>query len=242
MTKLKTVYDAAKESGRSVDEVALERYGGYREFDDAREEEMELDRRKMYGDGYVGKIKPSGELYEERKLARGIHEPRSRRTSSTITKELPPQGTEMAESGGSGAKTGVLDQTALNKLRAQMMKAKMKKDPKAAQMEEEYNAAVAAAANRTEPEVVVLNAMENRMLAGNREGEYKAITNKRGQERGLVEENEDMSIEDMVRQERRTKTQNGGMVFAERIAKDAKFDVSFQGISIFVLSIFEHEY
>ena len=35
-----------------------------------------------------------------------------------------------------------------------------------------------------------------------------------------------MSIEDMVRQERRTKGRNEGMAFAERIAKDAKFDVS----------------
>ena len=70
------------------------------------------------------------------------------------------------------------------------------------------------------------------MLAGGRKGEVVAITNKRGQERGLVKENEDMSIEDMVRQERRTKGQAGGegMLLAEKIAKDAKFDVSFQYI------------
>jgi hypothetical protein len=62
-------------------------------------------------------------------------------------------------------------------------------------------------------------------LAGTR-GEVKAIENKRGRERGLVEENEDMSIEDMVREERRTRGQAGGegMKAAERIAKDAKFD------------------
>jgi hypothetical protein len=225
MTKLKAVYDEAKESGKSVEEIALERYGGFREFDDAREEEMELDRRKMYGDGYVGKIKPSGELFEERKLSKGIHSPRPRSRSSEMP-HLPPQGTEFREVPKQN-ETKILDQTALNKLRAQMMKAKLKKDPNAAALEAEYNAAMAAAANRTEPEVVVLNAMENRMLAGGRKGEVKAIDNKRGRERRLVEENEDMSIEDMVRQERRTKTQNGGMVFAERIAKDAKFDVIY---------------
>ena len=223
MTKLKAVYTAAKESGRSVDEVALERFGDYREFDDAREEEIELDRRKMYGDGYVGKIKPSGELYAERKQSKGTH---SLRAQSNTPARLPPQGTEMDEA-PKQTETKVLDQTALNKLRAQMMKAKMKKDPNAATLEAEYNAAMAAAANRTQPDVVVLNAMDNRMLTGGREGEVKSIDNKRGRERGLVEENEDMSIEDMVRQERRTKTQNGGMVFAERIAKDAKFDVPF---------------
>jgi len=79
--------------------------------------------------------------------------------------------------------------------------------------------------NTKEPEVVVLGKMENRMLAGTR-GEVKAIDNKRGRERGLVEENEDMSIEDMVREERRTRGQAGGegQRFAERIAKDVKFD------------------
>jgi hypothetical protein len=219
MTKLKAVYGEAKQSGKSIEEIAMERFGGLREFDDAREEEMELDRRKMYGEGYVGKIKPSGELFEERKLSKGIHSPRGRSGISDIS----PQGTEFRE-GPKQNETKVLDQTALNKLRAQMMKAKLKKDPKAATLEAEYNAAMAAATNRTESDVVVLNAMDNRMLAGGRSGEVKAITNKRGQERGLVEENEDMTIEDMVRQERRTKTQNGGMVFAERIAKDAKFD------------------
>jgi hypothetical protein len=55
MTKLKAVYAQAKESGRSVDEVAIERFGGLREFDDAREEQIEVDRRKLYGEGYVGK-------------------------------------------------------------------------------------------------------------------------------------------------------------------------------------------
>jgi len=176
----------------------------------------------MYGDGYVGKIKPSGELYKERQLSKGLRSPRNLSAvpeSSILAKEVElkqaPNQTE----------TRPLDPTALNKLRAQMMKAKLKKDPNAATLEAEYNAAMATAANRTQPDVVVLNAMDNRMLAGGRQGEVKAIDNKRGRERGLVEENEDMSIEDMVRQERRTKTQNGGMVFAERIAKDAKFDV-----------------
>ena len=80
--------------------------------------------------------------------------------------------------------------------------------------------------NTKKPDVVVLNKMENRMLTGNRKGEVVPVATKRGRERGLVEENEDMSIEDMVRQERRTKGQFGGdgRAFAERIAKDTKFD------------------
>lgn len=74
MKKLRGVYREAKESGRPVEEIAIQRYGDLRTFDDAREEETEMDRRNMYGDDYVGKEKPSGDLYEERKLkvSRGL--------------------------------------------------------------------------------------------------------------------------------------------------------------------------
>ena len=47
MTKLKAVYKTVEETGRSVEDVALERYGDLRDFNDAREEEIEVDRRKM---------------------------------------------------------------------------------------------------------------------------------------------------------------------------------------------------
>ncbi|KAF2189424.1 cell cycle control protein cwf19 [Zopfia rhizophila CBS 207.26] len=220
MTKLKAVYRTAEETGCSVEEVALERYGDLRDFDDAREEEIEVDRRKMYGKDYVGKEKPSGELFEERRLKDGIH--RQPRTHEEI--ELP-QG-KIVQDPQPTANTTKPDQTSLNKLKAQMMKAKMKGAANAAQLEAEYNAAVSDFTNRKEPDVIVLGAMENRMLAGGRKGEVKAVNNKRGRERGLVTENEDMSIEDMVRQERRTKGQAGGegLLLAENIAKDTKFD------------------
>lgn len=223
MTKLKAVYRQAKESGRPLEDVASERYGDLRDFDDAREEEIELDRRKTYGKGYVGKIKPSGELFEERKLANGIHRPSRSELERPKFEDLP-QGEVMREE-SAPLKTVPLDQTALNKLKAQMMKAKLRKDPKAADLEAEYNAAMAGAANNRQPDVVVLGAEHSRMLA-NRDAEVKKIENKRGRERGLVEENEDMSIEDMVRQERRTRGTGGGegQEFANRIAKDAKFD------------------
>jgi hypothetical protein len=223
MMKLKGVYREAEESKRSIEDIAVERLGGLREFDDAREEEIELDRRSMYGKDYVGKTKPSGELFEERKLKEGIR----REASSHHNSELHdlPQGEVMNEAPIT-ASTVVLDQTGLNKLKANLMRAQLKRDPKAATLEIEYNQAVAAAANRKDPEVVVLNAMDNRMLAGGRKGEVTAVDNTRGRERGLVVENEDMTIEDMVRQERRTRNQGEGMAFAERIAKDAKFDVS----------------
>lgn len=217
MMKLKGIYRTAQESGRSVEDVALERYGDLRDFDEAREEEIEMDRRNMYGNDYVGKEKPSGELYEERRLKAGIHRPSREHHQA---KDLP-QGEVVPDQ----RPTAILSQTELNKLKAQMMKAKMKKAPDAAKLEAEYNAALAGSATGQGRDVVVLNAMDNRMLAGGRQGEVTEITNKRGTERGLVKENEDMSIEDMVRQERRTKGQNEGLLLAEKIGKDAKFDV-----------------
>lgn len=220
MTKLRGVYTMAEKSGRSVDEVAVERFGSLRDFDDAREEKIELDRRKTYGKGYVGKEKPSGELFQERKLGAGVHE--SRQEPSMAQGDLE-QGTVIPDDATRSA-TATVDQTGLNKLRAQMMKAKLRKAPDAAKLEAEYNEAAAAFAAQGSGDVV-LGVMDNRMLAGTR-NEAKAVENKRGRERGHMQENDEMTIEDMVREERRTRGQRGGegLRLAERIAKDGKFD------------------
>ncbi|KAI0126246.1 CwfJ C-terminus 1-domain-containing protein-like protein [Xylariales sp. AK1849] len=219
MTKLKAVYSAAEQSGRSVDEVATERFGGLREFDDAREERIEIDRRETYGEGYVGKEKPSGELFQERKLKLGIHE---NKRQSPEQRELD-QGIVIPDASMNQPATR-LDQTALNKMRAKMMKAKLCKAPDAERLETEYNVAAATFAAKG-PDAVVLNVMENRLLAGTR-AEAKTVETKRGRERGHVEQNDEMTIEDMVREERRTRGQTGGdgLRLAERIAKDGKFD------------------
>jgi hypothetical protein len=124
-----------------------------------------------------------------------------------------------------------LDMTALNRLKAQMMKAKLRKAPDAADLEEQYNTAAAAMSNRKESDIVVLDVMHNPMLAGSR-NEVKAVDTKRGRERGQVEANEDMSIEDMVREERKTRGQLGGegRRLADQIGRDAKFEVSPRSI------------
>ena len=221
MKKLKNAYRQAEESGKAVEEVALRQFTDLRAFDDAREEELELERRENYGEGYVGKEKPSGELFQERMLDMNIHrdvmesqDDQAKPEIRAVDTKEPPRQT-------------ATDPTTLNRMRAKMMKAKLRGAPEAAQLEAEYNAAAAGAVLTNEPGMVVLGTMENRMLAGGRGTEIKNIDNKRGRERGLVEENEEMSIEDMVREERRTRGQAGGegLRLAERIAKDGKFDV-----------------
>ncbi|KAJ5899051.1 hypothetical protein N7495_003795 [Penicillium taxi] len=220
LTKLKGVYREAETSGRPVEDVAIERFGDLESFDDAREEEIEMDRRDTYGKSYEGKEKPSGELFQERKLKNPVH--RDVRDSSEESK-TEGQGQRMDVQPPSNS-TKPLDLTALNRLKAQMMKAKLKNSPDAAELEEQYDIAAAAMANRKDPGVVVLDVQHNRLLAGSK-NEVKAVDTKRGRERGQVEDNEDMTIEDMVREERKTRGQYGGegRRLAERIGRDEKF-------------------
>lgn len=230
MTKLKGVYREAEESGRSVEDVAVDRFGDLRSFDDAREEETELDRRKMYGESYVGKEKPSGELFQERKLQNDVRrDPHEHIRDPAEELRTEGQGKKMETEPPSNT-TQHLDLTSLNRLKAKMMKAKLKKAPDAAELEEQYNAA--AMANRKESDVVVLGIKDNPMLAGSR-NEVKAVDTKRGRERGLVQDNEDMTVEDMVREERKTRGQMGGegKRLADRISRDGMFEVSRQHTS-----------
>ena len=224
MTKLKGVYRRAEEIGGSIDDVAEEQFGDLRAFDDAREEQVELERRITYGEGYVGKEKPSGELFEERKLKLGL---RSNKFSPIGDRSSDADLPREVNTWEPAATAVLLNQTDLNRLKAQMLKAKIRSSSDAVTLEARYNDAMAVFEKHNQSDVVVLGAMDNRMLAGSRKGEVISIDNKRGRERGLVEENEDMSIDDMVKQERRTRNQAGGdsQRFAERIAKDAKFDV-----------------
>lgn len=223
MTKLKAVYSQAEETGKSVDDLALERYGSLQAFDAAREEQTELDRRATYGEGYFGKDRPSGELFHDRKP--------SARQASGSNSEDPQGGSEPQQqivlNEEPAAKAVHLDHTALNRLKAQVMKAKLKGSPDLADLEADYATGMAALTNRKEPNIVVLSGMDNRMLVGRRPQEVQSRP-PLGKEKGGAGDDGEMTIEDMMREERRTKGQAGGESrrFAERIAKDAKFDVS----------------
>ena len=154
---------------------------------------------------------------DERKRRHSHRRHRSRRDRD----ETRDQSSAMPEAAPPST-TAPLDSAALNRLRAKMLKARLQKDPSAAELEKEFEAASLAKSKQPD---VVLNLMDSRQLAGSRGGEVNVVNTKRGRERGLVEENEDMSIADMVRAEKRSKGISGGAGrdFAERIAKDAKF-------------------
>ncbi len=243
MTKLRGVYTIAEQTGREVEEVAVERFGTLQEFDEVREEQQQLERKQRYGKNYVMKEKPTGDLYGER-LA--LEEERNHGRKESDHRDGDSHNDSSDGNDGDDndddyervkhnpiskrdQSAAPVDQTTLNRLRAQLMKAKLRKAPDVLKLEDEYNQAMAgltAATNGSRLEVaVVLDASHNRMLAGTR-GEVKSIQTRRGMERGLVEANDDMSIEDMVREERRARGVAGGegLRMAERIAKDGKFD------------------
>lgn len=235
MTKLKAVYRQAEDSSRPVEVIAIERYGALKAFDDAREEQIELDRRETYGDGYVIKKKPSGKLSQDRAKEEEregrtqnrsvepplkVGKPRNKHADSSHDSDISCQSLQLA--------TRRFDHTALNRLKAQLLKARLRGTPNVPTLEAEYAQAMDSFSSQPGAGMVVLGAMENIMLTGRRQGEVITINTKRGRERGLVRDNEDMSIEDMVKEERRTRNQAGGdgKRFAERIAKDGKFDVN----------------
>lgn len=250
MTKLKGVYAQAEEEGRPIEEVAIERFGSLREFDYVREEKIEIDRRKQYGSEYTArKDKPSGVLYRERmaKITPSllqnatVLEPKLNqnfREDQSTTALIPA-------SGVTATHTKPVDQNTLNKLKAEVVRARLRNASNLAALEAQYEAAISGIASPVDPIAydaansaafaaantpIVLGAMESRALAGTR-GEVREVTStRRGRERGLVEANDDMSVEDMVREERRTKGASGGegLRLAERIAKDSRFDDSLE--------------
>lgn len=239
MTKLKAIYRQAEDSGRPVEDIAIERYGALRAFDDAREEQIELDRRATYGNGYVIKKKPSRDL----SLEQTRDEERKGRTKDRNVKSSieGKQRNKHADNSHDGdisrqsqqLKTQQVDHTALNRLKAQLLKARLRGTPDVATLEVDYAQAMDSFSSQQQPSMVVLGAMENRMLTGGRQGEVITINTNRGLERGLVRDNEDMSIKDMVKEEIRTRNQAGGdgKAFAERIARDGKFDVNSRNSS-----------
>lgn len=227
MAKLKRVYQAAKEDGRSVGSVAIERYGDLKTFDEAREEEIELEKRGTYGkERRDAKVKPTGDLYQERLKNTAAKDQERREKEERYERDFGPA--KIIETVAVSMPTKVLDQTALNRMKAAYLRAQIKNDPNAAEMEKEYNDAVATAteAKTKGPQEVVLSAMDSRMLAG-LEGRVgrEVVEGKKGK----LAEKEDMTLEDMVREEKRTRgavAGGEGMLLAERISRDAKFTVS----------------
>jgi len=198
MMKLKNIYTAAKESMRPVEEVALERMGSLQAFDEAREEEAELERRKRdrRNEG-VTKVKVTGELYQQRLQK---EQKRQKRQEELYPPPKPSLLTEMM------TEKPRITQSDLNKLQAALLRAEMSNAPNAKKLAEDYAAAVEQFNNQDAiTEVVALPASHSALLPHISREQSKSET--------------EMTIEDMVKEERALKR----MATVDRIAKDRRF-------------------
>ncbi|GAO48984.1 hypothetical protein G7K_3145-t1 [Saitoella complicata NRRL Y-17804] len=214
-TKLRRLEEAAVEDGRPVEGLATERYGSLREYDFAREEREELERRKMYGRGRKDeKQKITGRLWEERLEARGggqiiAHDDLA--SEHSIPDTRLPAAPPTNNAGATGTVAEPVDQNTLNKLRAAILRAQMMGgNAKVETLEAEYaDKERALAASK----VIVLNAMDTRRLTGSAANTPKT--------------EEEMTITDMLREEKRERGQihgGEGRMLADRITRDKKFD------------------
>lgn len=219
MMKLKNLYKAAKESMRPIEEIALERLGNLQALDEAREEEEELERRKrdFRGEG-VKKVKVTGELWFAR-LAK--EEKKRRREEDQKKKELelyPPQKKPSKVTASSTLQEGpsaidhaatrgsLITQSDLNKLQAELLRAEMMSSPAIPTLQKQYDSLVQKFNTQTStPEIVLLPTSHSSLLPH--------------LSREASKSDQEMTIEDMVREERSTKR----VQTIDRIARDRKF-------------------
>jgi CWF19-like protein 2 len=198
MMKLKNLRAAAKEQMRAVEDLAAERMGSLRAYDEAREEEMELETRKRdTRREEVMKVKVTGELY----LQRMKKEEKKRRRDEE--ERYPVQRTSRITASEATTQTTLSD---LNRLRAGVLRAEMTSSPDVEKLTQEYETAVKTFnAQPTAAEVVVLPQSHSTLLPHLSREQAKPEF--------------EMTIEDMVREERAQKR----LSTVDRIAKDKGF-------------------
>ena len=197
MMKLKNLRAAAKDAMRPIEEVAVERMGSLRAYDEAREEEKELERRNLDRKGQgVMKVKVTGELYLQRlakqqqkaQREQERNRPQNPITTTTTTGDKP------------------ITQSDLNKLRATLLRAEMTNSPAVASLAQEYAAAVEKFNTQpTATEIIALPSSHSTLLPHLSREQSKSSV--------------DLTIEDMVKEERASKRTHT----VDRIARDRRF-------------------
>ena len=201
MMKLKNLRTAAKDQMRPVEDLAVERLGSLQAYDEAREEEQELERRNRdyKGDG-VMKVKITGELWLQR-LAK--EEEKVRKVKIREAERYSAQ--KMSKVTADDA-IPQITQSDLNRMRAALLRAEMSNSPDVERLTKEYNAAVEKFnVQPAAPEVVVLPSQHSALMPHLSRETSKSET--------------EMTIEDMVREERANKRANT----AAQILRDKKY-------------------
>ncbi|CAK7568703.1 MAG: Pre-mRNA-splicing factor cwf19 [Sporothrix epigloea] len=195
-----------------------------------------MERRRLCGQDYDHNRQPTEDLNKQRIAGSvGIGSRQYPEDDRSIDSN-DDDSSSRAFVQGSGVQlqsNAATDQTGLNRLRAGLMKAKLRNAPDIAMLEKNYDQAVAAFAlgvsNLSTKCEVVLDASHSRLLAGTR-AQIQMTNTTAGKKRERCEANDNASIEDMVREERRTRAMAGGegLRIAERISKDINFNDSLE--------------
>jgi hypothetical protein len=198
MMKLKNLRAAAKEAMRPVEEIAVERLGSLRAYDEAREEEKELERRKLdrKGEGVV-KVKVTGELYLQR-LAK--QKRKAQREQERNPPQLPTTTTATTDA------DKPITQSDLNKLQATLLRVEMSNSPAAATLAQEYALLVEKFNTQPPiPQIIALPPSHSALLPHLSREQSKSSV--------------DLTIEEMVKEERASKRAHT----VDRIARDRRF-------------------
>ncbi|KAI8910810.1 CwfJ C-terminus 1-domain-containing protein-like protein [Gorgonomyces haynaldii] len=184
MMKLKRVYEIAKEEKRPVEEVALERYGDLQVFEEAVRERQFLDEQQKKSGASSKFRRPQSSEQQDAK------DPQSQRVPSVAPSQSDSRSQSQSKSQSDSRShtvrkieivdgQRVLSQNELNQLNAQVLKAKLMKAPNLKELQEKYELE-----------------LERAQLASSVEGLQKA-------EQPKQETKEDLSLEEMVKEEKR---------------------------------------
>ncbi|KTW26996.1 hypothetical protein T552_02487 [Pneumocystis carinii B80] len=185
MMKLQKIYEIASETGKSVDEVALERYGSLEAFDEAREEREELDRRKKYG---PSKEKVVGSLYKQRLSLNALDHKQDSKSNLSLSD------------------SGIITHSSLNKMQAEIIKMRMRNDPNVSELQRQYEIAVSMFESQNVEKDSIPSNMNKKLSS-------------------TIDPN-NMTIEDMVKEEKMTRNQSYKRQYremADQIIKNRDF-------------------
>lgn len=164
-------------------------------YDLAREKSQSIETVALERFGSLQEFDEAREEHEELQ---------ARKKSPSKEKKVVPDGS-LYEMRGMET-TSEMDQTKVNRMKAQVMRAQMKQDPNASVLEAEYQAAVSALSSAKEP-AIVLNSMHTK-------GPLPARTSG----------GEDMSVADMLKEERRDRMHGDhSRGSAKQIARDGTY-------------------
>jgi hypothetical protein len=224
MMKLQRVFDTAKEEKRSVEAVALDRYGSIEDFQEALEEREYMDKKLPESS------RPKRDPYQNAFLKSKFKAPASveKKETKPITKPIAPVIVQKKPQ----VVADVLTTDQLNQMYSKVLKARLMKASNADELEEEYyyEKSRAEAVNQ---EVKVLPTLNSQGQINVYDGKdrkekevhpHKQVTHDRQGNRIANLNDNEKTLEDLVREEKMDRSYSYDKDYAHQIRSDKRFD------------------